>query len=129
MNNIDERGTTSEERKTKNEERTPAMTNAHPSSFIVHRSSSPRVLVLGAGFGGLYAARALRKAHVGITVVDRRNYHLFQPLLYQVATAALNPSDIAAPIRSILRRQKNVSVMLGEAVRIDAEKRVVVLQD
>ncbi|HEY6139609.1 MAG TPA: NAD(P)/FAD-dependent oxidoreductase [Thermoanaerobaculia bacterium] len=89
----------------------------------------PRIVILGAGFGGLYAARALRHAEAEITVVDRRNFHLFQPLLYQVATAALNPSDIAAPIRSILRRQKNVSVMLGEAQRVDTKRRVVVLDD
>src|SRR4051794_31117901 len=89
----------------------------------------PRIVILGGGFGGLYAARELRRAEADVVVVDRRNFHLFQPLLYQVATAALNPSDIAAPIRSILRRQKNVSVILGEAVRIDVEKRSVVLED
>jgi NADH:quinone reductase (non-electrogenic) len=87
----------------------------------------PRIVILGAGFGGLYAARELRRADADITVVDRRNFHLFQPLLYQVATAALNPSDIAAPIRSILRRQKNVSVILGEAQRVDTRRPVVVL--
>src|ERR1044071_6842374 len=89
----------------------------------------PRIVILGAGFGGLYAARELRRAEADVTVVDRRNFHLFQPLLYQVATAALNPSDIAAPIRSILRRQKNVSVVLGEAQRVDTARRVVVLED
>ena len=89
----------------------------------------PRIVILGAGFGGLYAARELRRAEADITVIDRRNFHLFQPLLYQVATAALNPSDIAAPIRSILRRQKNVSVILGEAQRVDVGRRVVVLDD
>ena len=88
-----------------------------------------RVVIIGSGFGGLYAARALRKADVRITVVDRRNYHLFQPLLYQVATAALNPSDIARPIRSILRRQKNVDVLLGEATAIDLDKKLVTLRD
>src|SRR5437764_10650150 len=83
------------------------------------------VVILGGGFAGLYAARALRRAPVRITLVDRHNYHLFQPLLYQVATAALNPSDIAAPIRGILNRQKNTSVILGEAASIDtAQKRV-----
>jgi len=92
----------------------------------VHR---PRIVILGAGFGGLYAARELRRAEADITVIDRRNFHLFQPLLYQVATAALNPSDIAAPIRSILRRQKNVSVILSEAQRVDVGRRVVVLDD
>ena len=83
------------------------------------------VVIIGGGFGGLYAARALHKADVRITVIDRHNYHLFQPLLYQVATAALNPSDIAAPIRGILSHQKNTSVILGEAASIDtAQKRV-----
>jgi NADH:ubiquinone reductase (H+-translocating) len=79
----------------------------------------PRVVIVGAGFGGLAAATALRKAPVDITVIDRRNYHLFQPLLYQVATAGLSPADIAAPIRGILRRQANVSVVLGRVTGID----------
>ena len=74
----------------------------------------PHVLVLGGGFAGLYAARALRDAPVRVTLVDRRNHHLFQPMLYQVATAGLNPSDIASPIRSILRRSKNTEVLLAE---------------
>jgi NADH:ubiquinone reductase (H+-translocating) len=85
----------------------------------------PHVVILGGGFGGLYAALELAEAPVRVTVVDRRNHHLFQPLLYQVASAALNPSDIASPIRSILRRQKNTSVVLGEAVSIDPRSRVV----
>ena len=87
------------------------------------------IVILGGGFGGLYAARELRNVEADVTVVDRRNFHLFQPLLYQVATAALNPSDIAAPIRSILRRQKNVSVILGEATSIDTHKRIVKLNE
>jgi NADH dehydrogenase len=90
---------------------------------------TPHVLILGGGFGGLYAARALQHADVRITVLDRHNYHLFQPLLYQVATAALNPSDIAAPIRGILHRQRNVSVVLGEAASIDAKSNRVTLSD
>ena len=73
-------------------------------------------MILGGGFAGLYAAKALRRAPVRITLVDRQNHHLFQPMLYQVATAALNPADIASPIRSILRRQPNVEVLLGEVV-------------
>ncbi|HWE35456.1 MAG TPA: FAD-dependent oxidoreductase, partial [Isosphaeraceae bacterium] len=89
----------------------------------------PRVAILGGGFAGLEAARALRRAPVDITLIDRRNHHLFQPLLYQVATAALNPSNIASPIRRILRHQKNVEVVLGEAVAIDAATRRVVLAD
>ena len=83
---------------------------------------TPHVVIAGGGFAGLYAARALRRAPVRITLVDRHNCRLFQPLLYQVATAALNPSDIAAPIRSILRRQRNVSVLLGEARWIDVNR-------
>jgi NADH dehydrogenase len=86
-------------------------------------------VIIGGGFGGLYAARRLRKVPVRITLVDRHNYHLFQPLLYQVATAALNPSDIAAPIRSILRHQQNVSVILGDAKAIDTSRKVVHLAD
>ena len=89
---------------------------------------APRnVVILGAGFGGLFAARALRRAPVRITLIDRLNYHLFQPLLYQVATAALSPSEIAAPIRSILRRQKNTTVMLSEAMSIDTRRKVVIV--
>lgn len=89
--------------------------------------SLPHVVIIGGGFGGLEAARALRKAPVRITLIDRRNHHLFQPLLYQVATAALSAVDIAAPIRQILRKQRNVTVLLDEAKRIDVEKREVVL--
>ncbi len=84
-----------------------------------------RVVILGAGFGGLSAARELDGAPVEVAVVDRRNHHLFQPLLYQVATASLSPGDIAYPIRSILRRQANVRVLLAEAVGIDAAAREV----
>jgi NADH dehydrogenase len=87
----------------------------------------PRVVIVGGGFGGLYAARALRRAPVEVILIDRRNHHLFQPLLYQVATAALNPSDIAVPIRSILRRQKNATVLLGEARSVDIGARRLVL--
>jgi len=86
----------------------------------------PRVVIVGGGFGGLNVARALASSPVRLTLIDRRNHHLFQPLLYQVATAALNPSDIAIPIRRILRRQKNVEVLLAEARSVDfAEKRLV----
>ena len=97
----------------------PALRAVHP----------PRVVILGGGFGGLYAARALRRAPLRLTLVDRRNHHLFQPLLYQVATAALNPSDIAVPIRRILRRQANATVLLGEATAVDLPGRRVVLAD
>src|SRR5204862_3000148 len=93
------------------------------------RSARPRVVIAGAGFGGLTAARTLAGAPVAVTVVDRRNHHLFQPLLYQVATASLSPGDIAYPIRSILRRQKNTEVFLADAVAVDPAAREVVLAD
>jgi len=89
----------------------------------------PRVVIVGGGFGGLYAARALKRAPVDVTVVDRRNYHLFQPLLYQVATAALNPSDIAEPIRRVLRKQANTRVLLAEVTAVDVAEKRVVLSD
>jgi NADH dehydrogenase len=87
------------------------------------------VVIVGAGFGGLTAVRQLADAPVRVTVVDRRNHHLFQPLLYQVATAALNPSEIAAPIRRILRKQANTEVILGNAKGIDADAQKVLLAD
>jgi NADH dehydrogenase len=89
----------------------------------------PRVVIVGGGFGGLYAARALRREPVQVTVVDRRNHHVFQPLLYQVAMAALSPGDIASPIRWILRRQKNAEVLLAEAVGVDLEGNRLLLAD
>ena len=89
----------------------------------------PHVVIVGGGFGGLYAARELRNAPVHVTLLDRRNHHLFQPLLYQVAMAALSPGDIASPIRWILRRQKNTEVLLAEVLRVDAERRVLALGD
>jgi NADH:ubiquinone reductase (H+-translocating) len=89
----------------------------------------PHVVIVGAGFGGLAAARALKRAPVRITIIDRANHHLFQPLLYQVATAALSPADIAAPIRRIFRRQKNVDVMLAVATAIDLPAQRVILAD
>jgi NADH dehydrogenase len=92
-------------------------------------SQAPSVVILGGGFAGLYAARRLGGAPVRVTLVDRRNHHLFQPMLYQVATAALNPADISAPIRSVLRRQKNTEVLLGEACAIDVAARKVRLSD
>jgi NADH dehydrogenase len=90
---------------------------------------TPHVVILGGGFAGLYAAKALRSSPVQITLVDRRNHHLFQPMLYQVATAGLNPSDIASPIRSVLRKQLNTEVLLGEAESVDVEGRTVRLTD
>jgi NADH dehydrogenase len=89
----------------------------------------PRVLIIGAGFGGLNAAREFRDTLTEVTVVDRSNHHTFQPLLYQVATAALAPSDIAAPIRWLLRKQRNTEVLMGEVERIDPDRRVAVLDN
>src|SRR5215475_7027219 len=90
---------------------------------------SPHVVIIGGGFGGLYAARELRRAAARVTLIDRRNHHLFYPLLYQVATAGLNPSDIAAPIRKVLRRQRNATVLLAEATAIEPSRRRVRLTD
>ncbi len=86
-------------------------------------------MIVGAGFGGLFAARALGKARADVTVIDRQNYHLFQPLLYQVATAALSPADIAWPIRAILRRQANTTVELGAVTGVDPHRRAVIMDD
>ena len=88
----------------------------------------PRVVIVGAGFGGLFAARGLRRVPADLTVIDRHNYHLFQPLLYQVATAGLPPSDIAWPIRSVLHRQRNATVLLDEVVGVDLDARRVELR-
>jgi NADH dehydrogenase len=89
----------------------------------------PRIVIIGAGFGGLSAAVRLGRADADVTVIDRRNYHLFQPLLYQVATAALSPADIAAPIRGILSRQANTDVILGAVTGIDTAGRAVLLRE
>src|SRR6185312_11333880 len=88
-----------------------------------------RVVILGCGFGGLWAAEGLRKAPVDVTVIDANNYHLFTPLLYQVATAGLSAPDIAAPIRHILARQRNTTVLMAKAQAIDAVRRLVRLED
>ncbi len=90
--------------------------------------SAPRVVVIGAGFGGLSAVRALRDENVRVTIIDRNNHHLFQPLLYQVATAGLSPADIASPIRNILRRQANTDVLMAEVVGVDWVNRNVLLK-
>jgi NADH dehydrogenase len=92
-------------------------------------TSKARVVIVGAGFGGLNAARTLARGGVQITVIDRKNFHTFQPLLYQVATAGLSPGEIAAPIRSILRSDKNVEVLMGEVTGFDLERRIVQTPD
>lgn len=86
----------------------------------------PRVVIIGTGFGGINAAIGLKKADVDVTVIDRRNCHLFQPLLYQVATAGLSPTQIAMPIRHILRRQKNATVLMDKVDDIDKDARLVI---
>src|SRR5712691_10832856 len=91
-------------------------------------SPRPRVVIIGAGFGGLTAAKELAGAPFDVTVVDRHNYHRFQPLLYQVATAALSPADIASPIRGILHRQNNANVILAKASGVDATRKEVVAE-
>lgn len=92
----------------------------------VHHRNLPRVIIVGGGFGGLSAARALRKAPVRVTLLDRQNHHLFQPLLYQVATAALSPADIAEPLRHVVRKQANCEVLLTEVKSIDTGAKKVV---
>src|SRR5438270_5167908 len=89
----------------------------------------PRVVVIGAGFAGLNAAKALANASVQVTVVDRKNHHTFQPLLYQVALAVLSPAEIASPVRTVLRHAANTEVLLGEVKGFDLQKRLVLLDD
>src|SRR5438132_968425 len=88
-----------------------------------------RVVIVGGGFGGLAAAKALRKTNAEILLIDRTNHHLFQPLLYQVATSVLTPSQIATPIRSIFRKQKNTTVILGEVTGVDKHQKCVIVSD
>ena len=83
-----------------------------------------RVVIVGGGFGGLNAAQSLKRAPVDVTLIDRRNFHLFQPLLYQVATGGLSPANIASPLRALFRRHRNVEVLLGEVTDIDPENRL-----
>ena len=95
-----------------------------PDSPVRHK-----VVIVGGGFGGLLAAQGFNKQPVDVTVIDRRNFHLFQPLLYQVATGGLSPANIAEPLRSILRKQRNTRVILGEASGFDLAAKVVRLKD
>src|SRR5438876_10507385 len=92
-------------------------------------TKKPHVVIVGAGFGGLEAAKRLARENVRVTVIDRTNYHLFQPLLYQVATAALSPADIAAPIRAVLSKYENVEVILAEAQSVDVNARTIKMTD
>ncbi|HMH00159.1 MAG TPA: FAD-dependent oxidoreductase, partial [Terriglobales bacterium] len=91
--------------------------------------NTPRVVIVGGGFGGLTAARKLARSPVHITLIDRKNYHTFQPLLYQVATAGLSPGEIAAPLRWILRGRPNIQVLLAEVEDFDLSRRLVKLSD
>jgi NADH dehydrogenase len=100
-----------------------------PGALTNHSDVIPRVVIVGAGFGGLRAARALRNAPVHVSVIDRQNHHLFQPLLYWVATAGLSPADICSPIRSILRKQKNTEVFMEEVTGIDFQEQRVLMGD
>jgi NADH dehydrogenase len=93
------------------------------------RKQKEEIVIVGGGFGGLYAAHSMANAPVEITLIDRRNFHLFQPLLYQVATGGLSPEDIASPLRGVLKKQKNTCVLTGQVIDIDPERRVVILED
>src|SRR5215472_1840204 len=92
-------------------------------------SGRHRVVIIGGGFGGLSAARRLKNVPVDVTLIDRYNYHLFQPLLYQVATGALSPANIASPLRNVLKKQKNTRVLLAEESGVEAANRGVILSD
>lgn len=97
--------------------------------MTTHNTALPHVVIIGGGFGGLYAAQNLKKAPVQVTLVDKRNFHLFQPLLYQVATGGLSPGEIASPLRAVLRRQKNTTVLQAEVIDLDPAQRRVILRD
>src|SRR5919204_2210751 len=99
------------------------------SSSDAARSAAPHLVVIGAGFGGLYCARDAARRGLRVTVIDRKNHHTFQPLLYQVASAVLSPGEIASPIRGVLHRYKNVDVLLGEAVGFDLAARQVQMRE
>src|SRR5207302_10884090 len=101
--------------------------SATNTATSMRATAAPHVVIIGGGFGGLAAAKARKDAPVRVTLVDRANHHLFQPLLYQVATAALSPADIASPIRSVLRRQTNTEVLLGAVTDVDLANRRVIL--
>src|SRR6187551_3437520 len=92
-------------------------------------TAAHKVVIVGGGFGGLVAAQSLNKTPTQVTLIDRRNFHLFQPLLYQVATGALSPANIAAPLRALLRNQKNTTVLLGSVTGIDPTGRRITLEN
>ena len=92
-------------------------------------ANKPKVVIIGGGFGGLQAAKELANEAVEVALIDRKNHHTFQPLLYQVATAVLSPGEIASPIRRILHRAKNIEVILGEAIDLDVDKSLIKLFD
>ena len=100
-----------------------------PGRYEREQADLPRVVIVGGGFGGVRAAHALRHAPVRVTLIDRNNHHVFQPLLYQVATADLSPADISAPIRGMLRDQRNAETLLAEVVGVDVEARQVIARD
>ncbi len=104
------------------EKTTPQETVPAANEF---RPKQPRIVIIGGGFAGIAAARALRGCEADVILIDQRNHHIFQPLLYQVATAVLPPSDVAAPIRQLAEKQKNVSVMLAEVTGVDLNSRTV----
>src|SRR6266542_6833008 len=105
------------------------MDTSHEDRERVSHAHLPRVVIVGGGFGGLYAARGLARAPVTVTIVDKHNYHLFRPMLYQVATGLLSADEVAAPIRSILRRQKNVEVLMAEVIGVDTQHHLVQTQE
>src|SRR5258707_1541934 len=107
----------------------PEIERSVPASVVGERRVErlPHVVVVGGGFGGLRVAKALKDAPVRMTVIDRNNYHLFQPLLYWVATAGLSPADISSPIRRVLRGQKNTTVLMAEVTAVDVEKQCVLM--
>jgi len=106
---------------------TAAQPRSEAAALAAHPERKPRIVIIGGGFGGVAAARALRKSDAEVALIDRRNHHIFQPLLYQVATAVLSPSEVAAPIRQLARKQKNLSVMLAEVTGIDLKSRSVTI--
>src|SRR3954471_7401033 len=105
------------------------MHTSHQNRGELSDSQLPQVVVVGGGFGGLYAARGLSRAPVNVTIIDKHNYHLFRPMLYQVATGLLSADEIAAPIRSIFRKQTNVEVLMTEVVGVDPADRIIKTAD